>query len=65
MTESNHRTLSFSRCRRRRVWADFRGGSISSNGGILLLREMERRLGLIRRVAGALGDRRQPREGSS
>ena len=59
MTEWNHETLSFSRCRRRRVRADFSGGSISSNGGALLLREVDRRLGLTERVARALGDRRQ------
>ena len=59
MTEWNHETLSFSRCRRRRVRADFSGGSISSNAGALLLREVDRRLGLTERVARALGDRRQ------
>ena len=59
MTEWNHEALSFSRCRRRRVRADFSGGSISSNGGALLLREVDRRLELTERVARALGNRRQ------
>ena len=59
MTEWNDETLSFSRCRRRRVWADFLGVSISSNGAMLLLREMERRLGLVKRVARSLGEARQ------
>ena len=59
MTEWNDETLSFSRCRRRRVWANFLGVSISSNGAMLLLREMERRLGLVKRVARSLGDARQ------
>ena len=59
MTEWNHETLSFSRCRGRRLRVDFSGGSISSNGGALLLREVDRRLGLIAAVARALGDRRQ------
>ena len=38
---------------------DFSGGSISSNGGSLLLREVDRRVGLTSAVARALGDRRQ------
>ena len=59
MTEWNHGTLSFSRCRGRRLRVDFSGGSISSNGGALLLREVDRRLGLTAAVARALGDRRQ------
>ena len=59
MTEWNHGTLSFSRCRRRRLRVDFSGGSISSNGGALLLRELDRQMGLTAQVARALGDRRQ------
>ena len=59
MTKWNHETLSFSRCRGRRLRVDFSGGSISSNGGSLLLREVDRRLGLTAAVARALGDRRQ------
>ncbi len=49
----------FSRCRRRRVRTDFSGGLISSNGGALLLREMERKLGLMEKVCRTLGDLRQ------
>ena len=50
--------MKFSSCRRR-VRVDFSGGSISSNVGALLLREVDRKLGLTDRVARALGDRRQ------
>ena len=59
MTEWNHGTRSFSRCRGRRLRVDFSGGSISSNAGALLLREVDRRVGLTSAVARALGDRRQ------
>ena len=59
MTQCNHGAMKFSSCRRRRVRVDFSGGSISSNGGALLLREVDRKLGLTDRVARALGDRRQ------
>ena len=59
MTQCNHDAMKFSSCRRRRVRVDFSGGSISSNVGALLLREVDRKLGLTERVARALGDRRQ------
>ena len=53
------RGLSFSRCRRRRLRVDFSGGSISSNGGALLLRDLDRQMGLTAQVTRALGDRRR------
>jgi hypothetical protein len=36
------------------------GGMLSSNGGVLLLRGVERRLGLAVRLAGCVGDGRNP-----
>ena len=39
---------------------DFEGGNQSSNGGALLLRESERDVGVCRRLAGAMPDRRDP-----
>ena len=59
VTEWNHGALSFPECRRRRVRVNFFGGSISSNGGSMLLREVDRRLRLTMAVARVLGDRRQ------
>ena len=59
MTKCNHEAFSFSNCRKRHVRWNFAGGSISSNGGALLLREVDRRLGLTAGVARALGDGRQ------
>ena len=59
MTECNHEAFAFSNCRKRQVRGNCAGGSISSNGGALSLREVERRLGLTAAVARALGDRRQ------
>src|SRR5271169_4890878 len=38
----------------------FDGGRLSSEGGLLALREVERRLGLAGRLAGCLADRRAP-----
>lgn len=45
----------------RKVVADFSGGVISSDGGALLLREMDRVAGLCRRVAGCFTDGRDAR----
>lgn len=45
---------------RKKVTAAFDGGLLSSDGGLLLLRETERRLGLANRLAGCLRDRRDP-----
>jgi hypothetical protein len=39
---------------------DFDGGNQSSDGGLLLLRAAERRLGVCRRLAAAMPDRRDP-----
>ena len=59
MTKWNHGSMTFSSCRRRRVRADFTGGSVSSHGGALLLREVDRRLGLTEGVASRFGEPRQ------
>ncbi len=45
---------------RKKVTAAFDGGLISSDGGLVLLREEERRLGLADLLAGCLRDRRDP-----
>ena len=45
---------------RKKLTVDFNGGSQSSNGGLLLLREAERQLGVCLRLAGAMPDRRDP-----
>ena len=44
--------------RRRKLTVDFDGGNQSSDGGLLLLREAERRLGVCARLAAAMPDRR-------
>jgi hypothetical protein len=46
--------------RRKKLTAGFDGGSLSSDGGLLLLREAERRLGIANRLSGAIRDRRDP-----
>ena len=45
---------------RRKIEANFAGGDVSSDGGALLLRAAERRLGLIQALSGCLADPRDP-----
>ena len=60
MKESNGQSLLFSSANQRRVEADFEGGAVSSDGGLLLMREADRRTGLIDRIAAHVKDARQP-----
>ncbi len=46
--------------RRKKLTVDFNGGNQSSDAGLLRLREAERRLGVCRRLAAAMPDRRDP-----
>lgn len=52
--------LTFSPLQRRRIEADFSGGHITSDAGLLLLREVDHRHRLTRRLADALDDPRDP-----
>lgn len=52
--------LPFSKLGRREIEARFDGGEVSSDGGLLLLRQVERRLGLLKQVAPVLPDPRSP-----
>jgi Transposase DDE domain group 1 len=60
MPDCTSKQIEFEPFRRRRVEANFDGGEVSSDGGLLLLRKLERRLGLIDAVARALTDPRDP-----
>lgn len=59
MKKIQGKRLVFSSTKGRQVEADFTGGQVSSDGGLLLAREVERRLGLIRGMASRLSDERQ------
>ena len=60
MANCNAEKLQFASLKRRRIEAEFSGGDVSSDGGVLLLRQLERRLGLLQRVASVLTDPRDP-----
>jgi hypothetical protein len=51
--------------RRKKLTIDFAGGNQSSAGGLLLLREAERKLGVCRRLAEAMPDRRDAGSGAA
>ena len=59
-TECNPEQLEFHALGRRNVIGRFDGGRITSDGGGLLLREVDQRLGLLDRVAGCFTDYRNP-----
>jgi len=59
MSKNKTTAIKFTRSKGRRVKADFTGGQISSDGGLLALREVDRRLGLCRAAARGLCDGRQ------
>jgi hypothetical protein len=58
MTKCNQETFSFAGPFSRRVEAGFRAGQVSSDGGALLLREVERRINLVGRLMGCFADGR-------
>lgn len=52
--------VPFPKLGRRAIDVRFDGGDVSSDGGLLLLRQVERRLGLLKAVAKVLPDPRNP-----
>jgi hypothetical protein len=60
-TECTPKLFEFEAVERRSVVAGFDGGNITSNAGALLLGQVDRGLGLVRRFADCFIDRRDPR----
>jgi len=60
MTECSQETFSFAPHFSRRVEAAFSAGQVSSDGGALLLREVEGKINLLGRLAGCFRDGRSP-----
>lgn len=59
-TDCNPRQLEFQGVDRRTVVAAFDGGTLTSDGGLLLLSEVERRRGILRQFAACFQDQRNP-----
>jgi hypothetical protein len=60
MTECNQSSFGFEACGKREIVARFDGGTMSSDGGALLLRQTDQRLNLLPRLAGCFLDGRNP-----
>ena len=60
-TECNQATFEFHGLFQRKVKARFDGGKITSDAGVLLLREVEKRTGLMAGLAECFSDHRDPR----
>ena len=60
-TECTPTLFAFEAVERKAVVACFDGGAITSNGGALLLGQVDRGLGLVHRFAACFTDRRDPR----
>ena len=60
MTECTQQGFAFEGHFSRHVVAEFSGDRLTTEGGALLLREADRKIGLLRRVANCFSDTRQP-----
>ena len=59
-TECNQFVFGFHPLKRREIRAQFDGGAITSDGGGLLLREVEKRIGILHQFAACFTDYRNP-----
>lgn len=60
MTKCTTENLSFSPLNRKKVQANFNGGSVTSDGGLLLLREIDKKIGLTEQLGQVIKDNRHP-----
>jgi hypothetical protein len=60
MRKKSPKTIRFTSAKRREIEGAFDGGAVSSDGGLILIREADRVLGLTSKVARRLADERQP-----
>jgi hypothetical protein len=54
--------MEFSRVKRRKVEVNFDGGEVNSDGGAVLIREVDRKIGLTKALDKAIKDPRQSRK---
>jgi DDE family transposase len=59
-TECRNERLEFQACRARQLVAEFNGGTITSDGGVLLLKEVEAKRKIIKQFAACFTDHRDP-----
>lgn len=61
MTNRTQTVFDFPALKRRMAQAEFSGGDIASDAGVLLLRQIDRRLGLLKAVDALIDDPRDQR----
>ena len=61
MTNCTPIQLEFPALKRRKIQAQFCGGQITSDGGVMLLNQIDQQLGLVEAVNAAIPDTRDPR----
>ena len=61
MTNCITRNISFSSYKSKKVEVNFNGGDVTSDGGVLLLREIDRKLGLTKQISKLIPDERDQR----
>ncbi|MBN1308039.1 MAG: transposase [Chitinispirillaceae bacterium] len=61
MKENYQLELAFPSFHGKKITDDFEGSDVSSDAGLALLREVERRVGIIGRLSRCIEDKRDPR----
>ena len=59
MTKCTQESFNFPDVKKRTVEVSFKGGDITSDGGVMLLRQVDKRIGLSKAVAQVLEDDRR------
>lgn len=57
-TECSAKSYQFGQLNRRQIVADFSGGQLTSDGGLILLAQIDQRYGISERVAACFDDQR-------
>ena len=60
MTQNTKQMMFFKAISHKKIMADFDGGDVSSDAGLLFIRESESNTGIISRIANVLHDQRHP-----
>jgi hypothetical protein len=60
MTQNTKQMMIFKAISHKKIIADFSGGDVSSDAGLLFIRESESKNGIISRIANVLNDQRHP-----
>jgi hypothetical protein len=58
VTNCNQNSYQFSSLNRKKIIASFNGGAIGSDGGLLLLRETDKQIGLTKKISKVFSDNR-------